>query len=254
MQNRQTQLPFLAPGHAFPPVEKAWGPDSPADGLLAAGGLLDVETLCRAYSQGIFPWFNDGQPILWWSPSPRMTLDVAKFRLHRSLKQSIKKFRSTVVCEVRFDTAFKSVISACAQSARRGQPGTWIVPDMVNAYIALHQAGYAHSVETWVDGRLVGGLYCVAMGKALFGESMFSLEPNTSKIALSALICFCKVHDIAAIDCQQNTSHMASLGAKEIDRLDFLTGIQKAQTQPSPRWHFDPLYWDEILNSRAMAP
>lgn len=254
MQSRQIQLPFLEPSQAFPPVDQAWGLDSPASGLLAAGGKLDVETLKRAYSSGIFPWFGEGQPILWWSPDPRMMLHVANFRLHRSLKQSIQKFRSGFECEVRFDTAFGSVIAACAQSARRGQPGTWIVPDMVDAYVALHEAGYAHSVETWVDGRLVGGLYCVAIGKALFGESMFSLQPNASKIALSALVCFCKVHDIAAIDCQQNTPHLASLGAHEIDRLDFLTGIQKAQIHPPPNWYFESLYWDEILNSRALAP
>lgn len=254
MQSRQTQLPFLAPGQAFPPVDQAWGLDSPAAGLLAAGGQLDVATLKQAYSQGIFPWFSEGQPIFWWSPNPRMTLHVANFCLHRSLKQSIKKFRSTAGCEVRFNTAFDSVIAACAQSARRGQPGTWIVSDMIDAYINLHQAGYAHSVETWVDGRLVGGLYCVAIGKALFGESMFSLQSNASKIALSALVCFCKAHDIATIDCQQNTSHLASLGANEIGRLDFLTGIQKAQTHSPPNWYFDPLYWGEILNSRALGP
>ena len=254
MQSRQTHLPFLTPGQTFPVVDQAWGPNSPADGLLAAGGQLDVETLKRAYSHGIFPWFSEGQPILWWSPNPRMTLDVANFRLHRSLKQSIEKFRSNPECEVRFDTAFESVITLCAQSARRGQPGTWILPDMVEAYIALHRAGFAHSVETWVDGRLTGGLYCVAIGKAIFGESMFSLESNASKIALCAVVCFCKANDIKVIDCQQNTPHLASLGATEIGREVFLECVQKAQKQPVSRWYFEPLYWNEILVSRSPVP
>lgn len=253
MHSQQTQLPVLVPGQAFPAVDQAWGSDSQAPGLLAAGGSLDVETLLQAYSLGIFPWFNEGQPILWWSPNPRMTLEVASFRLHRSLKQWLVKFQRCNRCEIRFDTAFESVVTACAQSLRHGQPGTWIVPEMISAYVALHRAGYAHSVETWVDGHLAGGLYCVALGKAVFGESMFSLEPNASKVALSALVCFCRANDITAIDCQQNTPHLASLGASEIDRSDFLNGIEKTLRQTAPKWNFSNKYWAEILESKVLV-
>ena len=159
-------LPQLLPGQAFPDVEEAWGPDSPACGLLATGGALDVATLQNAYLHGIFPWFSDDQPILWWSTDPRMALQVSQFKLRRSLKQALHRFANHAHCEIRIDSAFERVIKACANSAR-GNPtgeaaGTWIVSDMVKAYLALHRAGFAHSVETWVNGQLVGGLYCVA--------------------------------------------------------------------------------------------
>jgi leucyl/phenylalanyl-tRNA--protein transferase len=248
-------LPWLAPDDRFPPVRQAWGADSPAPGLLAAGGQLDVPTLCSAYSQGIFPWFSEGQPILWWSPDPRMTLDVAQFRLHRSLQKTLTAFRhprNTGTCEIRFDSAFDQVIQHCATSVRAGQGGTWIVPDMVRAYQALHCAGFAHSIETWVNGQLVGGLYCVALGKAVFGESMFTTQPDASKIALAALVCFCKSQGIRTIDCQQNTRHLASLGASEISRAAFLEQVQAGLPEPAPTWAFDPLYWRELLPSRAL--
>lgn len=253
MRPNPIQLPFLRPGQAFPPVEQAWGMESPASGLLAAGGALNVATLCNAYAQGIFPWFSEGQPILWWSPNPRMALKVAEFRLHRSLKQKLQKFRLNPLCEIRINSAFDRVIQGCAQSARQGNPGTWILPEMVNAYRELHKAGYAHSVETWVEGQLVGGLYCVALGKAVFGESMFSQVPDASKIALAALVCFCRVHRIDTIDCQQNTRHLASLGANEMDRADFVKLIHLSQNEVEPPWRFEPLYWSALLTPRAMA-
>jgi leucyl/phenylalanyl-tRNA--protein transferase len=242
-------LAWLAPGEDFPPVTQSWGADSPAPGLLAAGGALDMETLCRAYGHGVFPWFSDGQPILWWSPDPRMVLQVEEFRLQQSFRKSLSKFASTDGCEIRMDSAFEQVINACATSPRAGQSGTWIVPDMIAAYGALHRAGYAHSVETWVQGHLVGGLYCVALGKAVFGESMFSRASEASKIALAALVCFCRHHGIKQIDCQQNTAHLASLGAQQIPRKLFLQGIESAQQDPSVKWHFSPLYWNHILSA-----
>jgi leucyl/phenylalanyl-tRNA---protein transferase len=248
---KQLFLPHLAPGQAFPPAESALPADSSAPGLLASGGALDVPSLCAAYSSGIFPWFSEGQPILWWSPDPRMTLDVKDFRLHRSLRQTLVKFASSPNCEIRFDSAFSHVISSCAASPRDGQPGTWIVPEMVQAYCALHRAGFAHSVETWINGELVGGLYCVALGRAVFGESMFTRVPNASKIALAALVCFCRAYGIALIDCQQNTRHLASLGASEIPREDFLKHIGLAAKTSPPRWQFKPIYWDEILRQGA---
>jgi leucyl/phenylalanyl-tRNA---protein transferase len=250
MRANRFDLPNLAPGQAFPPVDMAWGPDSAASGLLAMGGRLDVDTLLDAYSHTIFPWYSQGQPILWWSTDPRMALDVHQFRLHRSLKQAIKRFRAAPDCEIRIDSAFGETIQACAQGARRsedGAGGTWILPEMVAAYRALHRAGYAHSVETWQGGRMVGGLYCVAIGRAVFGESMFSRATDASKIALAALVCFCRAHQIRLIDCQQNTGHLASLGATEIARARFRQHVDKAVLEPPPCWRFDNLYWAQLV-------
>jgi leucyl/phenylalanyl-tRNA--protein transferase len=246
-------LAWLAPGDEFPPVTQSWGSNSPAPGLLAAGGVLDVKTLCRAYSHGIFPWFSEGQPILWWSPDPRMVLQVEAFRLHPSFKKTLRKFRKTDGCEIRIDTAFEQVISACALSPRSGQSGTWIVPDMIAAYGALHRAGYAHSVETWIDGHLVGGLYFVALRNSVFGESMFSKASEASKIALAALVCFCRHHGIWQIDCQQNTPHLASLGAREVSRATFIEQMSEGQKRRPPAWKFETLYWDELLHPDSPA-
>ncbi len=259
MSRQHLHLPRLAPGEPFPDVADAWGPQSPACGLLATGGRLDVPTLVRAYSSGIFPWFSEGQPILWWSTDPRMVLDVSQFKLRRSLKQALQKFTQHPACEIRVDSAFQQVITACAQTQRgdpSGEPaGTWIVPDMINAYCALHQAGFAHSVETWVNDELVGGLYCVALGKAVFGESMFSLQTDASKIALAALVCFCRHHGIPMIDCQQNTGHLASLGAAEMTRASFLAEVKINAAKPALTWCFDNLYWREILTlAPSMTP
>ncbi|MEK9801809.1 MAG: leucyl/phenylalanyl-tRNA--protein transferase [Curvibacter sp.] len=247
MRPRPFPLPWLEPGEDFPPPEQAWGPESEAPGLLAAGGQLDVTTLQRAYARAIFPWFSAGQPLLWWSTDPRMVLRVADFRLHRSLRKTLQKFIATPGCEVRIDTAFEAVLQACAGSPRPGQDGTWIVPAMVQAYTALHRAGLAHSVETWVDGQLVGGLYCVALGRAVYGESMFARASDASKIALAGLVAFCRAHGIGLIDCQQNTAHLASLGAREIPRVDFLRHIEVARHEAAPRWEFQPLYWQALL-------
>ena len=249
MPKHSPTLPWLEPGDPFPAVERAWGANSDAPGLLAAGGDLSVQTLHRAYSQGIFPWFSEGQPILWWSPDPRMVLAVAHFRVRRSLRQVLQRFLANSRCQIRFDSAFADVIGFCASTPRHGQPGTWILPPMVQAYTRLHLAGHAHSVETWIDGKLAGGLYCVALGRAVFGESMFSLTSDASKIALAALVCFCSENNILSIDCQQNTAHLASLGAAEIPRTLFLEHIQSAGNDAAPQWHFSPLYWNHILSA-----
>ena len=248
MSTAPPPLAWLAPGQDFPPVDQSWGHGSPAPGLLAGGGALDVETLCRAYGHGIFPWFSEGQPILWWSPDPRMVLKVEDFRLRPSFKKSLRKFCKMASSEVRIDTAFEQVIRACAVRPRRGQAGTWIVPDMIAAYCALHRAGFAHSVETWVDNQLVGALYCVALGKSVFGESMFSESADASKIALAALVCFCRQHGIEQIDCQQNTQHLASLGAREMARDLFSRRVAAGLTHRPPKWAFEPLYWAELLD------
>ncbi len=240
-------LPWLDPGDPFPPSARAWDADQPAPGLLAAGGALDVDSLKRAYSGGIFPWFSEGQPILWWSTDPRMVLFTDEFRLHRSLRKTVARFAGDLNCEIRIDSAFGAVIEACATSDRPGQSGTWIVPAMVDAYKAFHAAGHAHSIETWIDGELVGGLYCVALGHAVFGESMFTRVPDASKIALAALVAFCRHAGIAIIDCQQNTQHLASLGAREIRRSDFVATVARTARLPPPVWEFEPVYWRELL-------
>jgi leucyl/phenylalanyl-tRNA--protein transferase len=247
------QLPWLEPGDPFPPLSTAWGATDPAPGLLAAGGTLDVAHLLRAYRAGIFPWFSVGQPILWWSPDPRMVLRTDNFRLHRSLRKALQAFIATPGCEIRFDHDFAAVISACSGTQRPGQDGTWILPDMVRAYTALHRAGHAHSVETWVDGELAGGLYCVNLGRAVFGESMFARRTDASKIALSALVAFCRSHQIAAIDCQQNTAHLASLGAAEIGRAHFVAEVSREAQLPAPDWKFAPVYWASILSRPPSA-
>ncbi len=246
MKKLQRPLPWLDAGEEFPPVSRAWGSSDPAPGLLAAGAALDVATLKQAYSQGIFPWFSEGQPTLWWSPDPRMVLNTRQFKLHRSLRKSLQHFLNQPACEIRFDTAFAAVINACASKPRDGQPGTWILPEMIVAYCALHDAGHAHSVETWVDGELVGGLYCVNLGGMVFGESMFANVTNASKIALSALVAFCRAHEITMIDCQQNTGHLASLGAEENSRDAFTLHLAQTITQPAPTWQFDPVYWNQL--------
>ncbi len=247
IHNPQTLANQPSPPGIFPNVNTAWDAFTPAPGLLAAGADLQVATLVQAYQEGIFPWYSEGQPILWWSPNPRMVLATAHYRLHPSMRKTLLRFRRNLECEIRIDTAFHAVISACAQTPRRGQAGTWIQPEMVNAYLELHQAGYAHSVETWMEGNLVAGLYCVAIGKAVFGESMFTRVTDASKIALAALVAYCKHHGVQHIDCQQNTAHLASLGAREIPRTQFVEQVKRAAQAPATDWQFTPLYWENLI-------
>jgi leucyl/phenylalanyl-tRNA--protein transferase len=238
----------------FPPTHQALGPHSDAPGLLAAGGPLSIERLESAYRHGIFPWYSPGQPVLWWSPDPRMVLPVAQFRLHRSLKKALRAFLATPGCEIRFDSAFERVIAACASTPRDGQRGTWIVPALRRAYTDWHRAGRVHSVETWVDGRLVGGLYGVGIGRMFFGESMFAHATDASKIALAALVAFCRAQGIALIDCQQATTHLASLGAREMPRHEFERHLALVLGDEGPaRWTYDRSHWAKLLPS-ATAP
>lgn len=178
-----------------------------------------------------------------------MVLTVSHFRLHRSLRKTLIRFQNDPTCEIRFDSAFTEVIESCARTERQGQPGTWIVPAMVQAYTRLFEAGDAHSIETWINGNLVGGLYCVSLGGAVFGESMFTRVPDASKIALAALVAFCRQNAIAMIDCQQNTAHLASLGAAEVTRDVFVKHVQSVRDDPKPSWCFSPLYWSHILSA-----
>jgi leucyl/phenylalanyl-tRNA--protein transferase len=197
---------------------------------------LDVATLCRAYRQGIFPWFGEDQPILWWSTHPRAVLLTDEFELSHSLKKLIRQLYRNARLELRVDTAFSTVIRACASNHRPNQSGTWIVNDMIQAYEAMHRAGHAHSVETWVDGRLCGGLYCISLGKMVFGESMFATVSNASKIALTGLIGICRLNGMPMIDCQQKTSHLLSLGARVMDRGVFLAQISDLVDASEPNW------------------
>ena len=218
----------------FPPVELA----SP-EGLLAVGGDLRAERLLEAYRHGIFPWYNPGQPILWWSPDPRAVLFPAKLKVARSLRKTLRRKDF----DVTLDTAFREVMRQCALP-RPGNPagGTWITPEMIEAYAVLHDRGLAHSVESWREGKLVGGLYGVAMGNAFFGESMFSRETDASKVAFVHLVRQLERWGYAFIDCQLSSAHLFSLGAEEIRRHDFMARLEQALKQPerSGRWRFDP--------------
>lgn len=248
MSIQKNNIPWIEDNEPLPPAQNACRDEaSGLKGLVAAGGGLSVQRLLEAYSHGMFPWYSEGQPVLWWSPSPRMVLEVENFKLHRSLRKTLQKFAQIPSARVSFDTAFDRVIGHCSAFERPGQNGTWILEDMVLAYQALHRAGFAHSVETWIDGKLVGGLYCVSIGKAVFGESMFALQTDASKIALAALVAFAKQHGITWIDCQQNTKHLAALGAQEIPQAAFLQAVDMAVTKTAPAWEFLPLYWKNLF-------
>ncbi|HZV55801.1 MAG TPA: leucyl/phenylalanyl-tRNA--protein transferase [Rhodocyclaceae bacterium] len=216
-------IPWLPIEPVFPPVTKAL---TEPNGLLAAGGDLAPERILAAYRRGIFPWYSAGEPILWWSPDPRMVLFPSALKISRSLAKVLRNGDY----EVRLDTAFAVVIGACAATPRAGQSGTWITPAMQAAYCRLHELGYAHSVETWMDGKLVGGLYGMALGGVFYGESMFSHHRDASKIALAHLCEHLKRREFGIIDCQMETTHLASLGARPIPRSDFVALIHRLAT------------------------
>ncbi len=210
----------------FPP---AWLARS--DGLLCIGGDLSCERLLLAYRNGIFPWFSENEPILWWSPDPRLVLFPSQVTISRSLRKKIKKnqFQITV------DQAFEHTIKACATPRKEPGEGTWLVDEMVDAYIALHSKGYAHSVETWYQGELVGGLYGISLGCSFFGESMFSRKSDASKIALVALARHLDTHGFDLIDCQVTTDHLCQMGAVEIPRHQFLDMLHRSiLRKPAP--------------------
>lgn len=226
-------IKWLRSDEPFPPVSAAL---AEPNGLLAAGGDLSAQRLLAAYSHGIFPWFDRGQPILWWSPDPRLVLFPAELKVSRSLAKRIRNRGY----EVRADTAFEAVLRACALPRPR-QRGTWITDEMVGAYRALHECGHAHSIETWVDGKLAGGLYGVALGRMFFGESMFARAADASKIALFYLIRQLERWRFEVVDCQVYTGHLASLGAREISRADFMRRLLELVNYPRPigAWTLD---------------
>jgi len=235
-------VPWLESSDAeFPPVELAL---TEPNGLLAAGGDLHAWRLLDAYQRGIFPWYESGQPILWWSPDPRLVLKPDQLRVSRSLRKLIKRRRYSLT----MDSNFTAVIQSCAES-RRGDSGTWITDDMQSAFLDLHARGVAHSVEVWSGSSLVGGLYGIAMGQVFFGESMFSKEDNTSKLALVYLVKQLQRWNYQLIDCQVSSEHLCSLGATEMNRKQFTLELKKLTNSPasSNNWQFD----DELIFTAA---
>ena len=226
-------IPWLNADAPFPPVHHAL---RDPDGLLAAGADLSQARLLDAYRHGIFPWYSDGQPVLWWSPDPRMVLEPAALNVSRSLRRRLRRKDY----EVRVDTCFSAVMRECAES-RADQAGTWITDEMAAAYAALHRAGYAHCVETWVDDQLVGGLYGVSIGRVFFGESMFTRATDASKFALAHLARQLVRWEFGWIDCQMATPHLASLGAREIPRKDFIRALSELvnYSTHTGSWRFD---------------
>jgi leucyl/phenylalanyl-tRNA--protein transferase len=226
-------IPWLGAKDHFPPVERAM---REPNGLLAAGADLSVPRLLEAYERGIFPWSSAGQPLLWWSPDPRMVLIPSELRVSRSLRKRLSRRDY----EVRADTAFEEVMRACA-APRPDQDGTWITEEMIEAYVRLHQAGYAHSLETWIGGQLAGGLYGVALGRMFYGESMFTRVPDASKIALAHLARQLHRWKYGLIDCQMATAHLARLGAREIPRPEFMRRLAKLVNYPAQagKWRCD---------------
>ena len=213
-------IPWVDAHDTFPTPELAL---RTPNGLLCAGGDLSPQRILAAYRQGIFPWFSEGEPILWWSPDPRMTLEPSQIRISRSLRKTLSRGDY----ELRIDSDFVAVIEACAATPRKGQHGTWITAEMCDAYTCLHRLGYAHSVETWIAGQLVGGLYGLAIGRMFYGESMFSRVTDASKIALAHLARHLNDRGFGLIDCQMTTPHLASLGAREIPRREFLERVRQ---------------------------
>ena len=230
---------WLLPGEPFPPVEAALR--DPA-GLLAAGADLSTSRLVDAYRHGIFPWFSAGDPVLWWSTDPRMVLFVDEFQVSHSLRKRLVRSIDDDGVSIRCDSAFEEVIRACAEP-RDADGGTWIVDEMVDAYLALHRLGVAHSVETWIDDRLVGGLYGLAIGRMFYGESMFTRVTDASKMALAHLIAFARTQSMPMLDCQQQTRHLASMGARPIPRADFIERIAVLVEQPAIDTWPERLVW-----------
>jgi len=237
---------WVAPGEPLPDPRQA-GPE----GLVAVGMDLSTERLREAYAQGLFPWFNEGDPVLWWSPDPRMVLACADFKVSRSLGKKLRQLErneslSCPALRVTTNLAFTEVMRACA-GPRKGANGTWILPPLQQVYTDWHELGYVHSIETWQEGELVGGLYGVCLGRMFFGESMFSRATDASKIALAYLVNFLRRNGVTHIDCQQETGHLASLGAQPLGRDDFLSFIKGAINQAGFSWGRGVLYQDGRL-------
>ena len=232
-------ITWLSSIDPFPALERALGAGSDAPGLLAASADLSAERLESAYRLGIFPWYSSGQPVLCWSPDPRMVLSPTSFKVSASFKKTLKRVVRDAEWRIVIDNDFSGVMRACAHAPREGQNGTWITPMVIDAYSALHAKGLAHSVETWYGDQRVGGLYGVSIGAMFFGESMFAHRTDASKIALAALCAHLRRHGVKMIDCQQNTGHLARMGGQEIARDAFIRHLQAATAEPVLPWQFD---------------
>jgi leucyl/phenylalanyl-tRNA---protein transferase len=228
-------LPWITADEPLPLATEATN-EQGLEGLVCAGLDLTAARLLEAYSKGIFPWFSEGQPVLWWSPNPRMVLKLENFRMHRSLEKIMRRQLENNWhgdgWQIRINTSFQQVMRACAEP-RPTQNGTWITEDIISAYSGLHALGKAHSVEVWRANQLIGGLYGVCLGKMFYGESMFAREADSSKTALAWLVNFLQQHGVPMIDCQQNTKHLSFMGAKEISRSEFLSSISQLIKQES---------------------
>lgn len=226
-------IPWLTGAQRFPPVHHAL---AYPNGLLCATDTVTAARLVDAYTRGIFPWYSEDEPVLWWSPDPRMVLMPTEFKVSRSLGKHLRRLaRPEPEFVVTLDREFEFVMRACG-APRSGQDGTWITEPMIAAYVELHRRGLAHSVEVWREGELVGGLYGVSLGRMFYGESMFTRATDASKIGLACLVQLLKSEEVAVIDCQQNTSHLASLGAREIPREQFCAHVATAVQQPPIDW------------------
>ena len=237
-------IPWLGPDTPFPPLSAAL--DEP-NGLLAASRELNPQRLLDAYRHGIFPWYSGDTPVLWWSPNPRMVLFLDEFRVARSLRRRVRQR----IVQIRADTSFRAVVEACAMVFRPGQSGTWITPEIVDSYTELHERGYAHSVEAWRNDELVGGLYGVAIGKMFFGESMFAHEPDASKVALVHLVSILRSLGFPMIDCQQETEHLASFGARPIPRDQFADRVSALVNSIEPGGMWTTVPQPEFLHDQA---
>lgn len=236
-----SQIQWLGPLDPFPSPLTEVDPDPTVPGLMAVSERIYPGQLARAYQSGIFPWYSDNQPVLWWSPDPRMVLNPDNFKCSESLKKHIRHFCQEAQSEILVDADFSAVVRACATSKRKDQDGTWITHEIMDAYTTLYEQGHAHSIAVTDAGQLIGGLYCVSFGAMVFGESMFSYESNASKLALAALSAWCLRNEIKLIDCQQETAHLRSLGASPIPRTQFLEDLQSSlnQTNIDRSWTFD---------------
>lgn len=228
-------IPWLGESDSFPNPQTQSDPDPEVPGLLAVSERIFPGQLERAYRSGIFPWYSDHQPVLWWSPDPRMTLNPSELRVSHSLRKTIRSFLEDPMVTLGVDHDFSGVMRACATTERAGQDGTWITHEIMDAYTALHEQGRAHCITVERNAQAIGGLYCVSFGTMVYGESMFSKARDCSKLALAALCAWCYDHGVTLIDCQQETSHLRSLGARPMARTQFLQHVAQAVQAPAPK-------------------
>ncbi len=245
--DQRPRLAWVGPSDDFPPSDQAWTEHQGANGLLAVGSSLTPELLVRAYRRGVFPWSAEAEPVLWWPPNPRMVLEVAAFRYHRSIRQSARQFERDGL-DIRFNRDFEAIMRSCA-APRAGESGTWITDPIRQAYCSLHQDGFAHCVGLYHQQTLLAGLYFVNLGAMVFGESMFTRVTNGSKVCLAALVQVCRQTNVALIDCQQQTSHLASLGACPIPRKDFEAHLHKTVDAQPIVWPSHAIDWVDLTKA-----